>query len=69
MEKLRYQCVFCGMTIEPTKVDICELNLRTNWEKTVEKQQVQQFFCHATCFRQHVHVSAPLYVLDLECSE
>jgi hypothetical protein len=71
MNKLEYQCCFCGEGIgdDTTKVhsfDPCAVLLIANWSKDEDKQKEQQFFCHFECFRKLTNSHAPIYIDDLE---
>jgi len=64
-----YQCCFCGESIAPAGPDVGGLLYTTNIDRPVEEQHDQQLWCHAACFKQHLHPSVPLYVLDLVADE
>jgi hypothetical protein len=61
----KYQCCFCGQTIEPVGADVGGLLYTTNVDRSPEDQRDQQLWCHAAHLKQHLHPSVPLYVLDL----
>lgn len=65
MNKTIYQCCFCDKSIESNNLDVVSLFATTNWDKEVDKQHEQQFFCHINCFKQQLGKSVPLYLLDL----
>ena len=65
MNKINYQCCFCGKSIEVTKFDITSILVTSNWDKNINKQQEQQFFCHMKCLKLKFHHDTPLYLLDL----
>jgi hypothetical protein len=53
-EKLLFTCCFCNKVIKPSKVDPSELSIMINFDKSIDKQCSQTFFCHADCFRGHL---------------
>lgn len=61
----QYQCCFCGQTIESVGADVGGLLYTTNVDRPMEEQHDQQLWCHASCLKQHLHPSVPLYALDL----
>lgn len=63
MKNSKYQCCFCGKKIE---FNITALLLITNYDKDLDEQQEQQFFCHINCFKKKLNRNIPLYLLDLE---
>ncbi len=63
--KNSYTCCFCNEKIESTKIDITSLIVVSNWDKSPEKQQEQQLFCHMECLRSKLSVTTPLYIADL----
>jgi hypothetical protein len=69
VNKIEYQCFFCGDGIQSGGLDVCALVLIVRWDQDSAVQRDQQFFCHATCFRKHAHDSVPLYSLDVEGAE
>ena len=69
VKKLKYQCCFCGDSIQSGALDVCALVLIVRWEKEPAVQREQQFFCHVACFRKHAHDSVPFYALDVDGSE
>ena len=61
----KYQCCFCGKTIEDTLSDPAGLLYIANINKPSESQVSQQFYCHTTCLEKYLHNSTHLYLLDL----
>ncbi len=61
----RYQCCFCGQTIEPIMPDVGGLLYTTCIDASSDLHRDQQLYCHANCLRQRLHDSAKLYVLDI----
>jgi hypothetical protein len=62
----KYQCCFCGKTIKPISPDVCSILFMVDYESSSGMgSHEQQFWCHALCFKNCCHKSAPLYVLDL----
>lgn len=60
----KYQCCFCGKTIEPDTRNPGELAYTP--ASTKDKfRNTQALYCHAECLKAHLHASAKLYVLDL----
>ncbi|MCL4517493.1 MAG: Imm27 family immunity protein [Firmicutes bacterium] len=59
--KPRFQCCFCGKTIERREKNICTLVFTSNLDGHEESHINQQFFCHAKCFKKRVHRKIPLY--------
>lgn len=65
-EKTGHQCCFCGESIVSSNVNPCDINILTNWNKSVKKQNNQTFWCHLDCFREKLHPSVKQYlVVDL----
>ncbi len=62
MNKEKFVCCFCGKTIESTNVDITALLVLSNWDKSEELQQNQQFFCHMKCLKDRLDKQIPLYI-------
>jgi hypothetical protein len=60
----KYQCCFCGKTIEKISPDVCSIIFSTDFEDGKSSYD-QQLWCHAICFKNLLHPSAHLYVLDL----
>ena len=54
-DRLRYQCCFCGQTIDDTVHRITV---------DVEDGGSQELFTHLVCLRQRLHPSVPLSELD-----
>lgn len=61
----KYVCCFCSKPIESNEMDVTELVVVSNWDKTIDKQQEQQLFCHMECLKEKVHSDTPLYIADL----
>ena len=63
MEKLEFQCCFCGETIVDTVVDPCAVLLVGNWQSPdPTKQAKQQFSFHVTCFKKAVWRNIPVEI-------
>ena len=60
-----YQCCFCKQKIESTEVDITSLIIISNWDKSQDKQQEQQLFCHMECLKNKLDNSISLYITDI----
>lgn len=65
MKNLEYACCFCGNKITSSGTDITGLIVIANWDKSVDKQQEQQLFCHMQCLKERMDKSTPLYIADL----
>jgi hypothetical protein len=61
----KYQCCFCGTTIDPVSPDVGGLLYYTCADRGKGFQSDQQLFCHTRCLTERVHQSVHLYVLDL----
>jgi hypothetical protein len=61
---LKFQCCFCGESINAINIDPCSIFFSINCDKSEEEQQSQQFFCHKICFEKHLHNSAKIYISD-----
>lgn len=48
-------CCFCNRSIQSTEVNPCELIIITNWDKSIELQNNQNFWCHIDCFKTRLH--------------
>lgn len=62
---IEYQCCFCGNRIDRVGFDVGGLLYTTNVDNSTDKQHSQQLWCHTNCLKQHLHTSAPLYVLEI----
>lgn len=71
-------CLFCGGSIEQTKLDPCSAVLAASWrdqgfDKTRGARRSSawwrrppgQYWMHAACLRRAAHPSVPLHFLDL----
>jgi len=67
--ELTYQCCFCGQQIKSIGFDVGGLFYTTNVDGPVDKQNSQQFWCHANCLKELLHPSVPLYIFDLGDNE
>jgi hypothetical protein len=54
MNSEKFQCCFCGKTIESNNVDITALVVIPNWDKDMKDAPEQQLFCHMKCLREKV---------------
>lgn len=61
----KYQCCFCGLTIESTGFDVGGLLYTTNFDGSEDRQNSQQLWCHTECLKQRLHSSVLLYVLEI----
>jgi hypothetical protein len=61
----RFQCCFCGKTIEPFPPDVGGLLYTTCIDGPTQAQHSQQLFCHTTCLTERLHSSVNMYVLAL----
>lgn len=48
-------CCFCNKDINSDNINPCALNILINWDKTIEEQNGQTFWCHLECFRKSLH--------------
>lgn len=48
-------CCFCNEKIESDKLNPCDLNILTNWDKPKNYQNNQTFWCHFECFKNKLH--------------
>lgn len=64
MSNQKYQCCFCGESIESGEIDVTGLIVISNWDKSQESQQEQQLFCHMECIRSRLTKNVPLYIAD-----
>lgn len=70
MEKLQFQCCFCGEGIGDSEVkfhplDPCAVIVVANWQQDPSRQAEQQYFCHLECFKKAVENHAPVELEDL----
>lgn len=65
IDPVRYQCCFCGLTIEKEVPDVGSLVYTTCTDRASDMQQSQEFFCHVKCLRSRLHSAAKLYSVDL----
>jgi hypothetical protein len=63
----KYQCCFCGETIQPVEPDVGGLRYTTCIDQEAGRQKDQFFFCHTACFSSRLRPGpgVHLYVLDL----
>lgn len=61
----KYQCCFCGNTIENDGLGITGLIVVLNWDKGRTDQQEQQLFCHMDCLKERMNPQIPLYIADV----
>lgn len=59
--KIRFQCCFCGGTIENTSSSL-KLLIKSNHSKIKASQEL---YAHSTCLERCLHKSAPLYLTSL----
>jgi hypothetical protein len=54
------ECCFCGERIAPRDFDPCQLSLVTHVLRSDREpsDEVQDFFCHADCFRERLATNA-----------
>jgi len=62
---MRFQCCFCGQTIENYPPDPCGIGLTANFTSPAEKQQTQGLFCHMACFEERMYDPKYLYLRAL----
>jgi hypothetical protein len=60
----RYVCVYCGKTIERTRVDPCACIVAAEWERTGFDGETGQYWFQSSCFKDRVHPSVHAYFLD-----
>lgn len=60
----KYQCCFCGESIESNQVDVTGLIVVSNWDKNQNLQKEQQLFCHMECFKNKLAKNVILYIED-----
>jgi hypothetical protein len=60
LHEQRYQCGFCGNTIERTRVDPCAMVVAARWSEAGFDGRTQQIWFHAGCLRQHLHPTVPV---------
>jgi hypothetical protein len=61
----RYQCCFCGLTIESKSPDVGSILYTTCIDGAPGMQHDQELYCHTKCLLDRLHPSAKLYALDL----
>ncbi len=57
----KFQCIFCGETIDKKKEKITSLLITSNW-KNEDEQSDQQVFCHMSCLKERCHIPESIYV-------
>lgn len=63
---MKPQGCFCNNQIESTNIDPCNISILINWDKSVEKQLDQNFWCHFDCFKEKLHSTVKQHlVVDL----
>ena len=63
--QLRFQCCFCGLTIESAAPDVASLLYTTCIDQTPDLHHDQEFYCHTKCLLARLHPAAKLYAHDL----
>jgi len=63
-DEIGFQCCFCGLRIEESPPDPCELIVVSDFGKPEVKRRTQAVYCHAGCLRQHTDPSIPWDALD-----
>lgn len=48
-------CCFCNKSINSDLTNPCDINITTNWDKSIERQHNQTFWCHIECFKEKLH--------------
>ena len=61
----KYQCCFCGRTIQSQAPDVGGLRYTTCVDGEAHLQRDQFLFCHTQCLVERLHSSVHLYVADL----
>lgn len=57
----KFQCIFCGKSINKDKEKITSLLITTNWENE-EEQEDQQVFCHLKCLKSNCYRAKDIYI-------
>lgn len=65
----RFQCMFCGLEIDPVGYDPLVLIVRTHYLRSDKQGEEQQLHAHASCLRERAHPSVPLAIVDPDIYE
>ncbi len=57
----KFQCIFCGETIDNEKEKVTSLLIITNWENE-DEQSDQQVFCHMNCLKERCNTPDNIYI-------
>lgn len=61
----RFQCCFCGLTIESKAPDVASILYTTCIDGTPDMRHDQELYCHTECLLDRLHPSVKLYAIDL----
>jgi len=61
--KLGTECCFCKKSIEPNKIDPCNISILAQWDKPKTEQVDINFWCHFDCFKAKLHKDMQGYFL------
>ena len=64
-QRLRFQCCFCGKTIEAKPPDVASLLYTTCVDRARKLQIDQTIFCHTKCLADRLHPSVTMYAVDI----
>ncbi len=57
----KYQCIFCGKSIDKNKKTVTSLLITTNWQNENEEEN-QQVFCHLNCLKNNCYMPENIYI-------
>ncbi len=57
----KFQCIFCGKTIEREQEKVTSLLITINWEDE-NNQEDQQVFCHLDCLKSKCHNPENIFI-------
>lgn len=67
---LKLQCFICKKSIEnESELDPCAVKISTNYNKTVEDQKSQIFFCHFNCFKTVNNDDSTIYLESMSTNK
>jgi hypothetical protein len=61
----KYQCCFCGLTIDHVLPDVGGLLYTMGINRPDDSRPGQQLYCHTNCLLARLHPSVDLYVIDV----
>ena len=64
LKNLKISCCFCNTTIESTDIDPCNISIMANYDKELDDEPQQFFYCHFACLKERLHSYHRGYFLE-----